>query len=169
MAAGRVRRTPWARGVCLLMMSGGFLESARAGEVWDGGSLLDNKWTTDDNWMPIGPPANDGTANIIMMGPAHADSLVDVPWSVRSIQFPAGAVGFSISGNALSIGDRGINNSSASAQSIANNISLSADQTWDVASDLTVSGAIAGSFGLTKTGDGTLTLSGATANSYSGT
>src|SRR5207245_689666 len=98
----------------------------------------------------------------------HADSMVDVPWSVRSIQFPAGAIGFSMSGSALSIGDGVIANNSGIGQSIANNISLMAAQTWDVSADLNVSGSISGSFGLTKTGAGALMLVGATANSYVG-
>src|SRR5437660_6476884 len=156
MAAGRVRRNRWAGRVCLLAMSGGVLAPARAGEIWDGGSLIDNKWTTPENWTPLGAPANDGTANILMIGPGHADSLVDVPWSVHSLQFPSVAVGFSITGSALSIGDGGIANNSGIGQSIANNISLMAAQTWDVSADLNVSGSISGSFGLTKTGAGAL-------------
>src|SRR5258706_7252683 len=167
MAAGRERRK-WAGRFCLLILSSGVVASARAGETWDGGSSVDNKWSTGENWMPIGVPANDGSANILMMGPGHADSLVDTPWSVRSIAFPVGAIGFFITGSALSIGDGGIGNNSGANQSIANSISLTAAQTWNVESDLNVSGAISGSFGLTKTGAGMLMLSGATANSYSG-
>jgi len=167
MAAGRERRK-WAGRACLLILSGGVAASARGGETWGGKSLIDNKWSTADNWMPVGAPANDGTANIMMIGPGHPDSLVDVPWSVRSIQFSPVAVQFSITGSTLSIGDGGVANSSAVTQSIANNISLLADQTWNIESDLNVGGAISGSFGLTKTGAGALMLSGATANSYSG-
>jgi len=151
------------------MLSGGLAASAHGGEIWGGGSSIDNKWSTADNWMPVGAPANDGTANVQMMGPGHPDSLVDVPWSIRSIQFPSIAVSFSITGSSLSIGDGGIANNSGFSQDIANNIFLTAVQTWNIESDANVSGAISGSFGLTKTGAGTLMLSGAAANSYSGT
>src|SRR6185436_8323018 len=136
---------------------------------WSGASLTDSKWSTADNWSPIGPPANDGSANVMMLGPDRPDTLVDLPWSVRSMQFPSGAIGFSITGNTLSIGDGGISNVSGVTQRISNNISPTSAQTWDISSDMTAGGAISGSFGLTKIGDGTLTLSGATANSFTGT
>ncbi len=168
MAVGRVPRTRWARRACLLIMGGGVLGQARAGEIWDGGSLIDNRWTTADNWMPPGPPANDGSANVVMMGPGHADSLVDVPWSIRSMQFPIGAVGFSITGSALAVGEGGIANFSGNSQGIANDIVLTAAQSWGISSNVSVSGAIGGNFGLTKSGAGALMLSGATANSYTG-
>ncbi|HEV8605960.1 MAG TPA: autotransporter-associated beta strand repeat-containing protein [Tepidisphaeraceae bacterium] len=168
MAVGSVWRTRWARTACLLIMGGGAFGQARAGEIWDGGSLIDNRWTTAENWMPPGPPANDGTANVLMMGPGHADSLVDVPWNIRSMQFPAGAVGFSITGSALSLGEGGISNFSGAPQGIANDIVLTAAQSWEISSNVSMSGAIGGSFGLTKTGDGALMFGGATANSYTG-
>jgi autotransporter-associated beta strand protein len=168
MAVGRVRRFQFARGAGLLLLGAALCSSAKAGEIWSGGSATDNKWSTADNWFPLGAPSNDGLSNLMMIGPEHPDSSVDVPWNVRSIQFPIGAVGFSITGNTLSIGEGGISNLGSANQSIANNISLTANQSWDVVSDVNVAGAITGSFGLTKTGDGTLTLSGAAANTYTG-
>jgi autotransporter-associated beta strand protein len=165
---GRVRRFQLAGGTCLLLLGATLCTSAKAGEIWSGVSPTDNKWSNPENWFPLGTPANDGSGNIMMVGPGHPESNVDVPWSVRSIQFPIGAIGFSITGSTLSLGDGGINNFSSLTQSIANNVSLTANQAWNVASDLMASGTISGSFGLTKTGDGTLTLSGATANTYSG-
>src|SRR5215208_6625101 len=166
MPAGRVWRSQFVRGACLLLLGAGAAPSARAGEIWNGASLTDSKWSTADNWNPIGSPVNDGSANVMMLGPDRPDSLVDLPWSVRSMQFPSGAIGFSITGSTLSIGDGGISNTSGVTQRIANNISLISAQTWDVSSDLTAGGAISGAFGLTKIGEGILTLSGATANSY---
>src|ERR1041385_6485508 len=98
MAAGSERRR-WAGRLCLLALSAAVASSARGGEIWSGASLSDNKWSTAENWMPIGAPANDGSANVMMLGPGHLDSLVDVPWNVHSMQFPVSAAEFSISGS----------------------------------------------------------------------
>src|SRR5882672_552081 len=89
MSVGSVRRKKWLGRACLAMLGGGVLgQDAQAGEIWTGGTALnDNKWSTADNWSPAGAPVNDGTANIMMMGPMHPDSLVDVPWSINSLWF----------------------------------------------------------------------------------
>src|SRR5205814_1217836 len=87
MSLGRVGQKKWLRRACLLIVGGGVVgECARAGEVWSGGSITDNKWSTAENWSPTGAPANDGTANIMMIGPMRPDSWVDAPWSINSLR-----------------------------------------------------------------------------------
>src|SRR6266850_7845380 len=108
---GRVRGKKWVRGACLAMLGGGVLGQGEVmgGEIWTGGTVLnDNKWTTAENWSPVGAPANDGSAHVVMMGPDGAASLVDVPWSIEALEYPLGAVGFAISGSELTVGFGGI-------------------------------------------------------------
>src|SRR4051812_38263333 len=176
MAAGKARRKKCLGAACLVILGGEFLvQNTRAGETWTGGTAAnDNKWSTPDNWTPFGAPANDGTAHIVMLGPMHPDVWVDVPWNINSLTFPAGALGFSITGSTLTIGSGGISNSSDMPQAIlTDKISFGGSiRNIDVAdglaeTDLLISSIIM-SGGLSKSGLGTLVMSGI-ANTYTGT
>jgi len=164
--------------------------------VWDGGSTTTNNWSADNNWTPNGAPDNNGTAGIFFDGTARLTPNVDVPWNVQSLHFNAGSGAFVIGGSQLTLGTglssvSSIVTSDASTQTINNDILMNANNTsWTAGSgplvlggtidlngfDLnieganptTVSGAFVGAGTLEKYDTGTLTFSGATANTMSG-
>ncbi len=96
----------------------------------------------------------------------------DLSWQGIRIADPGGAVAIT-AGNTLTLGTAGIDMSAATQDlSIASGVTLGSGQSWtiDTGRTLAVSGAIGetgGAQGLTKAGDGTLTLTGG--NSYTGT
>src|SRR5882672_4610192 len=97
----------WRAGVVCAVVAAG---AARAGESWDGGSLVNSNWSTAENWNPDGVPANNGTANIRMVGPGRTDANVDAPWSINSLTFDSGSLGFVMGGSALTVGGGAIKN-----------------------------------------------------------
>ena len=108
--------------------------------------------------------------------------------SISGLLFSNTAGSYTISGDALTVGAGGIDNESTSAQTIDNNLTLGAAQSFLAASgnltiggtvdnggfllsiagasNTAINGAISGAGGLTKNGAGSLTLAGA--NSYAG-
>jgi autotransporter-associated beta strand protein len=158
------------------------------GQTWDGGGLDDN-WSTAANWSPDGAPANDGTAGIVFAGSVRLTPYVDTAWDVLSLTFNNTAGSFFIYGSPLTVGAGGIVNQN-SAQSLENDLLLSAPQTWQAAAGnlrllgnvansghlLTVDGYhttavygnITGSGGLVKSGTGTLELRGIGPTWYAG-
>jgi autotransporter-associated beta strand protein len=140
---------------------------ARAANVWDGGGANDN-WGSpanwDDNLVPLWPQT------IKFAGSTRLTPNNDLSGiSVTGITLDAAAGAFVIGGNAITLsGD--ITNSATTAQAI--NLPLTLDATHlvavtNAAGSLTLGGVISGpGAGLTKTGAGTLTLTGA--NTYSG-
>lgn len=160
------------------------LPAAGLAQLWDGGGTNDN-WTTANNWNPNAVPANNGTANIGFRGTVRLTPLVNTPQSILSLTFvsPAGSFDVTNGGlhNFLDIGAGGISNNDNSLQTVTCPIRLTASQTWDANSgDLAINAADGGGFALTidgsfntaisrvtgtcaaftKTGSGTLTLTG---------
>jgi hypothetical protein len=89
---------------------------------WDGGGA-NNNWSTTANWvtnMFFGPPANDGTDDIIMQGTQRPMPNVDVNFDILSLQFSggggagpftifnSGGAGMSIRGGAIVNSDIGL-------------------------------------------------------------
>jgi autotransporter-associated beta strand protein len=125
--------------------------------------------------------------SLIFAGTTRLTNTNNTLTGIGSITFNSGAGAFMLSGNALTVSG-GITNNAANAQTVGMNLSLSAAQQFNAASgDLTVSGAVAnggnlltvtgssnttlsnavsGAGGLTKTSSGLLTMSGN--SSYSG-
>ena len=142
------------------------------------------------------PPTHDGTADIIMAGTTKLSNQLDVDWDVNSLTFNNTAGAFSVngfSGVTLGIGAGGMSNSDAQLQTLLLPIGLNGSQTWTAAAgpiilasginshpflprtltlagafDVTVAGSITNNVTLSKTGDGTLFLVGADANTYGG-
>src|SRR5262245_2955287 len=120
---------------CLLAATFLFLpvRPAPAQTTWSGRGA-DNNWSTSQNWTPLGAPANDGTANVIMAGAIRLTPNIDTPWSINSLTFNTSANAFTIGGSALTIGAGGIINQSSAVQTMNVPVVLGANQTWNIGS-----------------------------------
>jgi hypothetical protein len=54
--------------------------------TWNGSQGNDH-WTNTGNWSPIGPVANDGTANVIFSGALRTTPDLAINWNVNSVTF----------------------------------------------------------------------------------
>jgi autotransporter-associated beta strand protein len=144
-----------------------------ATRTWDGGGG-DSNFTTAANWSgDVAPSAGDalvfdGSANGGDHTP-HNDMTAGT--SFASITFQGiGADDFTLDGNDLTL-TGGITVSSASTPIVGVNITLSGSQSFatsDAGASLYISGNLAGSGDLTKTGPGSLILDGTDNSSYTG-
>lgn len=70
---------------------------------WDGGGA-DNNWSTAANWNPDGAPANNGTAEIRLVGIVRTTPSVNTPWSVGKFVYTVATdATFTLGGSALTI------------------------------------------------------------------
>ena len=136
--------------------------------VWDGGGA-DANLLTAINWSTdIAPVANDSLVfdGATRLAPSNNFTAGTV---FNGLTFNAGAGAFTLSGNQIGLNGT-ITDNSLSLETISAAIALSATETVNVSligGSLTLSGVISGTtFGLTKTGSGLLTLSGA--NTFTG-
>lgn len=133
--------------------------------VWDGGSTVDSYWNTAENWVDdVAPTASD---QLRFQGSTRTSTENDFTsgTSFESIEFASN--GFSLAGNNLELTDGITINSGVTGSTIA--LAIALDGTVDVNvvnTSLTMSGVVSDTGSLTKTGTGTLILSGE--NSYSG-
>jgi autotransporter-associated beta strand protein len=160
--------------------------------VWTGTSVPSANWTTGQNWSDGAPP-NPGDTLIFPAGAERlASNTNDFPANTifKSITF--GGADYVLSGNAISL-TNGIVSTNASGTNWCNlNIQFNASQTFACAGPgaqlvvggdlalgnrtltastvggLTLSGVISGTGGIVKTNAGTLSLTGNSANSYTG-
>lgn len=161
--------------------------------TWDGGSLVDNNWSTAANW--VGDVVPNSGDDLVFSGSTRTSPTNDFAagTSFNSISFSNGASSFNLSGNAILIsgGSSAITASNASnTMTIAINLTFTSaaptitstsggtltisgtidnggyDITIASGGTTTLSGIISGSGGVIISGTGNMTLSGA--NTYSG-
>jgi len=145
------------------------VQSPAATLSWSGGGAPDGNWDNADNWGSAGIPANGDTLIFSFPQPNQINTNNIVGLTLNRIRFLGAGGGYDIRGNAFTITNHIVATNTAGANTIRNDITLAVtNQTVDVASSLTLAGALSGSVGLIKTGGGTLTLSGSSANTYSG-
>ncbi len=137
--------------------------AADDGTIWDG-SAGTSAWGTSTNWIDDALP---GTSAVVQFAGASPYSIaLGANRSVNSVTF-SGTTGYTLSGNTLTLSGSTITaNPPASGTAthiISSALSLSSAATASVGSNATLvlSGGVAGSITLTKTGNGTLTLSSA--------
>ncbi len=133
--------------------------------TWNGGGV-DNNWTTADNWGGTAPVA---TNSLIFEGSTRLtpSNNFAAATNFAGITFNSGSSAFTLSGNSISLGGDVTNNSS-NLQTISIAMALTANRTFNTASeDITVEGVISGSgYALIKSGSNTLTLT--ESNTYNG-
>ncbi len=103
--------------------------------LWDGGGSNDF-FATAANWNPDGaPPSSDPTNDLQFGGTVRlAPDSQGTTYSANSLTFNSGAGAFVVRGGTLVVGAGGITNNSTSQETINNDIFLSQDQTWTIAS-----------------------------------
>lgn len=129
--------------------------------VWTGGSLVDSRWTSTNNWQGGFAPALTGN-DVVFAGATRLSPDMDLSYSVTKLVFSNTASSFSIgssAGGTLTVGSGGIVDNSASAQTLNVPVVLGAAQTINVASGLlTLNSNVTGGLDITTAGAGAVTF-----------
>jgi fibronectin-binding autotransporter adhesin len=144
-------RTFFCHAVCLILLSALCCSPARANNVtWNGGGVGGGNYNWNDaaNWngaTPSGTPNLTFAGNIGLTNPANSPTFFGPDntsfAAIGTIKFSIGAGAFVIGGNAFTVGN--ITNSSTSTETIDNNLTLSAADTWAATSgDLVFNGTL---------------------------
>ena len=186
-ALGSTTNTSYLNGYTLSLRETGtglwLDESSTSSAYWKGGTSSSwaaiGNFTTDAGGTSVRSNALDSSTNVIFNATGAANfstTTLDGSYVISGLAFAAGGVAINNGGgtNTLTIATgAGITVNSglgAVTETIGANVVLGSTQTWtvtDAASTLAVSGTVSGSgSNLTKSGSGTLVLSGT--NSYSG-
>jgi autotransporter-associated beta strand protein len=132
--------------------------------TWDGGGT-DNNWTTAANWVgDVAPTAGD---DLVFDGTVRTSTQnnFSVGTSFSSVTFASDD--FSLAGNRITLTSGITVDSGLTASVMSLNVTLGGSITVDVVdTSLSISGVLSGSNSLTKSGDGTLIVSGS--NTYTG-
>lgn len=131
--------------------------------TWDGGSLVDSKWSSITNWVgEVGPSST--ADSVTFAGTTRLTPDMDANYSIAGLIFDSTAGSFNLgstTGSTLTNGIGGITNLSANAQVLNVPVVLGVAQTFGAGpGSLTFSNTVTGGQALTKTGNGTVAFSG---------
>lgn len=160
---------PLSRSLALLGLSAiALVPSVRAANLtWDGEA--GTNWSNGVNWLgDLAPAPGDALIFTGALGTAASNNYAPNT-TFAGLTFDASAAAFTLGGSAINLSG-GVVNNSLSVETISLSVGLQGTQTVNVSSVdgvLTISGILSGAgAGLTKTGNGLLTLSGA--NTFTG-
>jgi fibronectin-binding autotransporter adhesin len=156
--------------ISLVLMCAGLWPIAARGNTlsWSGGSGVSGNWNDSANWGAAGTPANGDTlifGAIATTRLATTNNLSNLV--LNQIRFNGSSGGFAVYGNPFTLTNSILATNAAGANTINNNITFSNATITILVSNgvnLTLAGALGGSAGVAKTGQGTLIYSGSTAN-----
>ncbi|MFA6288619.1 MAG: PEP-CTERM sorting domain-containing protein [Opitutaceae bacterium] len=137
----------------------GTMACARAATyTWDGNngnSGSQTNWSTAGNWNPNGAPSSGAGNDLVFTTSDKTTNNADGGnWTINSLSFDSNAGAFTLGGSGLNIGAGGITNSSTGTQTIGNQITLSANQTWNASSGAIIANGYVGGNGKNLTLDG---------------
>ncbi|HAU38397.1 MAG TPA: hypothetical protein DCX07_11880, partial [Phycisphaerales bacterium] len=162
----------------LILVLGMFFSSAAGAlYVWVDGGAKPSEWNAKQNWsvggsQPSSGPVNGSDVQLTGTGSNGPTNQNIANLSLNTLRFDSTCDTFTVAGNAFTLTNSGTAltvDAGASALGISCHIALGNSQSWSIGTGrtFTVSGNITGSAkSLTKTGTGTLVLTGT--NSYSG-
>lgn len=125
--------------------------------TWDGhgGSNPNTTWSFAQNWNPnTAPGRTDGHDLVFATGNKLSNDANGGDWTINSLTFANTAGAFTLGGGVLNIGSGGVTNNSANTQTINNQITVSATQTWNASSGALVFNGYVGGGGQALTLDG---------------
>ena len=153
---------------CVAVLGAPLVASA-ANITWSGANANNSLWSTATNWEGnTAPVAHDA---LIFSGVARLTPNNDFAAATAfdGITFDVGAGAFNLVGNQITLSGDLSDNTTLLNQTITLGLLLDGNRNVGVVDtgSLTIAGIVSGGFGITKTGGGTLLLTGA--NTFSGT
>lgn len=166
MQAQRKAQLLVVTGLLLCMPLPGGLRCTAAAQgmySWDGGSVTSNALSNPLNWTNNVLPPNDGSAQWGFPDSPRTTPVAIQTWDVSGIVFSSTGTAYALSGSDLSMGANGIMSVSPVLQTVNNNVTLTAAQTWNAAQGpLELTGTISlGAHVLTLAGSHDIALDGA--------